>query len=56
MENVFDNSNDDLLQSNAENVNYDLMVKNLSEVIWFIDLTVEPYKIQYLNNPKVIRV
>lgn len=52
MENVFDNSNDGFLQSNAESVNYDLMVKNLSEVIWFIDLTVEPYKIQYLNNPK----
>jgi PAS domain S-box-containing protein len=51
MENVFENPNNDLIASNGDKINYGSVVKNLSEVVWSIDLTVEPYHIHYLNNP-----
>jgi PAS domain S-box-containing protein len=51
-ENVFENTNNDLVASNGDKINYGSVVKNLSEVVWSIDLTVDPYHVHYLNNPK----
>jgi len=52
MENVYKSTNDDLMQSNGSKIDYRSIVKNLSELIWSIDLTVEPYSIRYLNDPE----
>jgi len=52
MENVFKNPNNDLIASNDDKINFGSVVKNLSEVVWSIDLTVEPYHVHYLNNPR----
>jgi PAS domain S-box-containing protein len=51
MQNVFEGSTDEISDLKAKGLSYESVVKNLTEVIWSIDLSVEPYEIIYLNNP-----
>lgn len=51
MQNVFGDIISEIQDSNTQGLSYASVVQNLSEVIWSIDLTVEPYHIKYLNNP-----
>jgi len=51
MENVFEDTENKLLSTNGKEMNFGSVVNNLSEVVWSIDLTVEPYQIHYLNDP-----
>ena len=51
MENVFEGTQGTIVDANGKSINFSSVVDNLSEVVWSIDLTVEPYQIHYLNNP-----
>ena len=51
MENFFEGSMDNIVDVNSKKPDYASVVNNLSEVVWSIDLTVEPYRIHYLNDP-----
>ncbi|MFT7057376.1 MAG: PAS domain-containing protein, partial [Roseivirga sp.] len=51
MQNVFEGTMREIPDLNKLNLSYESVVQNLSEVVWSIDLTVEPYQIIYLNNP-----
>jgi PAS domain S-box-containing protein len=51
MQNVFEGTMCEIPDLNKLNLSYESVVQNLSEVVWSIDLTVEPYQIIYLNNP-----
>jgi PAS domain S-box-containing protein len=51
MQNVFEGTTREISDSNTQGLSYESVIQNLSEVIWSIDLTVEPYQIIYLNNP-----
>lgn len=51
MQNVFDDSTSEIPDTNAKSINYESVVKNLLEVVWSIDMSVEPYEIIYLNDP-----
>lgn len=51
MQNVFDDSTDEIPDTNAKGINYESVVKNLYEVVWSINMSVEPYEIIYLNDP-----
>ncbi len=52
MENIFENTTDSLVQTNGIGSDYQRVVDNLSEVVWSMDLTVEPHTIHYLNEPR----
>ena len=54
MENILDNTTDKLVQSNAQNPDLSSVIGNLSEVIWSLDLTVEPYHMHFMNKPEGI--
>ncbi len=51
MENVFGHATGEILGANEEMIDFSSVVNNLSEVVWSIDLTVEPYQFRYLNDP-----
>ena len=51
MENVFDDSESNIMDVNGGLMDFASVLGNLSEVVWSIDLTVEPYQIHYLNDP-----
>lgn len=51
MENVFEDSESKIVAANGKEMDFASVVSNLSEVVWSIDLTVEPYQIHYLNDP-----
>lgn len=51
MENVFGHATGKILSANEEMIDFSSVVNNLSEVVWSIDLTVEPYQFRYLNDP-----
>ena len=51
MENVLGHAISKIDSANKEMIDFSSVVKNLSEVVWSIDLTVEPYQFQYLNDP-----
>ncbi len=53
MENILKDSLDDFTDSNSTGLSLGNIVSNLSERIWSIDLSEEPYKILYHNKPKV---
>ncbi|MBO6760486.1 MAG: PAS domain-containing protein, partial [Roseivirga sp.] len=51
MENILKGATDDLLDVKNRTVQLRSVVDNLTEVVWSIDLTSEPYEILYHNNP-----
>lgn len=51
MENVLEHTISKIDSANEEMIDFSSVVKNLSEVVWSIDLTVEPYQFRYLNDP-----
>ncbi len=51
MENVFEDSESNIVDVNGGLMDFASVLGNLSEVVWSIDLTVEPYQIHYLNDP-----
>ncbi len=51
MENVFGHATSKILSANEKMIDFSSVVNNLSEVVWSIDLTVEPYQFRYLNDP-----
>lgn len=51
MENVFEHATGKILSANEGMIDFSSVVNNLSEVVWSIDLTVEPYQFRYLNDP-----
>lgn len=51
MENVLGHTISKINSANEEMIDFSSVVKNLSEVVWSIDLTVEPYQFRYLNDP-----
>ncbi|MGW8121706.1 PAS domain S-box protein [Roseivirga echinicomitans] len=51
MQNVFNDSTNEIGDTNAKGIDYESVVKNLLEVVWSINMSVEPYEITYLNDP-----
>lgn len=51
MENILRHATGELLDVKKRDFDLQSVVNNLSEAIWSIDLTTEPYKIVYHNNP-----
>ncbi len=51
MENILKDATDSLIDVKRREVQLQSVVSNLTEVIWSIDLTTEPYSILYHNNP-----
>ncbi|HEY9116333.1 MAG TPA: PAS domain S-box protein, partial [Roseivirga sp.] len=51
MENILKDATDDLLDVKKREVELNSVIGNLTEVIWSIDLTAEPYQIIYHNDP-----
>ncbi|KYG83452.1 PAS domain-containing protein [Roseivirga echinicomitans] len=51
MQNIFDDSTGEIRDTSEKGVNYESVVKNLFEVVWSINMSVEPYEIIYLNDP-----
>ena len=52
MDNVFRDTLDNLEDVKSNLPDLESVVTNLSEVVWAIDLTEEPYQITYHNDPK----
>lgn len=50
-DNAFKDTLDKLVDANDQTTSLESIVKNLSEMIWSIDLSQEPYQITYHNNP-----
>lgn len=51
MENILKDATDDLLDVKKRAVELQAVINNLTEPVWSIDLTSEPYQIVYHNNP-----
>lgn len=51
MENVFEDTQSKIVTTSGKSIDFASVIHNLSEVLWSIDLTVEPYQIHYLNDP-----
>ena len=52
MDNVFMDTSNSLDDVNVSLSELESVVSNLSELVWSIDLTQEPYQIKYHNYPK----
>ena len=53
MENILKNSLDDLAGTNSNGLDLNHVIANLSERVWSLDLSSEPYRIIYHNKPSV---
>ncbi|WP_420388467.1 PAS domain S-box protein [Roseivirga sp.] len=51
MENILKDATDDLLDVKKRSVELQEVISNLTEPVWSIDLTSEPYEIVYHNDP-----
>lgn len=51
MENILKDATDDLIDVKKRSVELKSVIDNITELIWSIDLTSEPYEIIYHNNP-----
>lgn len=52
MDSTFKDSLDNIVGVNSNNADLESVVNNLSETIWSINLSQEPYQITYHNSPK----
>lgn len=51
MENIFRDTLNDFADAKVRDIDLHSVVSNLSELVWSINLTSEPYQIHYHNNP-----
>ncbi len=55
MENIFKDSLNDFADAKVREIDLASVISNLTEVIWSIKLTTEPYEIHYHNNPQTLQ-
>lgn len=51
MENIFKDTLNDFADAKVREIDINSVVSNLTEVVWSINLTTEPYEIHYHNDP-----